>query len=225
MAGDGDVVVVDHQLHGQAVGHGETGRLGVVPLLLGPVGAQAEQGAAGVGQGHPVHEGPQVAEAAGAELHPGGEAEFGVAGQAGVGGPVVQQILGLQLAPQHRHQVLGGHAVAGLVEEDRHEALRCSAEEGVEEHHLRHRVVGPSGVASHAPGGAGGSEEDDGVAAETDVGLQHALLLGAQPGLGGIEGQGPPGLQIDRKTEAAVGVMHGSRAGGLRRGRAGLSCW
>jgi hypothetical protein len=119
VAGDRHVVVVDQQLHVEPVGHRKAGRLGVIPLLLGAVGAQAHQHPIGIRQGQAVHERPEVAEATGTEGHPGGEAQLRVAGQAGMGLAVAQQGLGRQMALQHRHQILNRHPVAGLIKEDR----------------------------------------------------------------------------------------------------------
>ncbi len=213
MAGDGHVVVVDHQLHVQSMGHGEAGRLGVIALLLGTVGAEAEHGLAGMGQGHAVHERPEVPQAAGAELHTRGETQFRVARQPRMGGPVLQQHLRRQLTAQHADQILRGHPVARLVEEHRQEAIGCPAEEGIEDHHLRHGVVRPAAVTAHAPGRAGGREEDDRVAAELDVGAQGLPLAGAEAGLGGIEAERPVGTQIDR--EGGRGGGHGGRGQAL----------
>ena len=53
--GNGDVVVIDHQRHIQAMGHGKAG--------------------------HVVHKRPEVTQTAGTELHAGGEAEVRMPGQ------------------------------------------------------------------------------------------------------------------------------------------------
>jgi hypothetical protein len=81
MARNGDIVVVNQQLHIDVVGHGETGRFSIVAFLLGTVGTEAENGFARVCQGHTVDVGPHVTQTTGAELNPGSQAQFGVSGQ------------------------------------------------------------------------------------------------------------------------------------------------
>ena len=111
MARDGDVVVVDEELDVQVLCDGEAGGLGVVALLLGAVGAEAEDGLVAVGEGDAVDEGPDVAEAAGGELDARGEAELGVTWKLRVGGAVVEEVFGGDVALEGGEEVLGRDAV------------------------------------------------------------------------------------------------------------------
>ena len=74
------------------------------------------------------------------------EAELGVSGQLVVSLPVEAEQLRIDVALEGGHEVLRGDAMSGLVEEDRDEAVRAGAEEGVHHHDLRHRVVRAAGV-------------------------------------------------------------------------------
>ena len=111
MARDGDVVVVDEELDVQVLRDGEAGGLGVVALLLGAVGAEAEDGLVAVGEGDAVDEGPDVAKAAGGELDARGEAELGVTWKLRVGGAVVEEVFGGDVALECGKEVLGRDAV------------------------------------------------------------------------------------------------------------------
>ena len=80
---------------------------------------------------------------------------------------------------EHGQQILRRHAMAGLVVKRRHDR-RTAGDERADDHHLRHRVVGPAGVARQSlrPGERG--EEHDRVAAELNVVQQGFLFLRRQ---------------------------------------------
>ena len=84
---------------------------------------------------------PHVPKAAGRELHAGRQADLRMPRQQAVPLAVVLQVASVQVAVQHGEQVLGRHAVPGLVEVDRHELLRAGLEEGVHQEHLWHCIV------------------------------------------------------------------------------------
>jgi len=112
------------------------------------------------------------------------EAELGVSGQLVVSLPVEAEQLRIDVALEGGHEVLRGDAMSGLVEEDRDEAVRAGAEEGVHHHDLRHRVVRAARVAAVAARRAHRGEEDDGVAAQLDVVGEVGLLGLGQRGVG-----------------------------------------
>ena len=60
VAGDGDVVVVDHQLHVDVTGSSKARGLGVVALLLRTIRAQAPRNLVRVGHGHTIHHRPHL---------------------------------------------------------------------------------------------------------------------------------------------------------------------
>ena len=203
VAGDGDVVVVEQEFDGQLPGHRVTGRLGVAALLLGAVTAEQENRAAGVGLGHAVHMAPQVAEPAGAEEDAVRVAALGVAVVALAEFPVVEQGFGRLVAVEHAHDVLQGHAMAGLVEVDRVERVRAF-HEAVGDEHLGDDVKGAAGVAAQPLGVRQGGEEDDAVAYQADVFLQGGALLRVQPGLIDGQAQRPVGRQIKWKVHGQI---------------------
>jgi hypothetical protein len=88
MARNGDIVVVNQQLHIDVVSHRKPGRFSIIAFLLGAIGPQAEHGFARVSQGHTIDVGPHVTKPTGAELNPGSQAQFGVAGELLVGGAI-----------------------------------------------------------------------------------------------------------------------------------------
>ena len=169
MPRDGDVIVVQDQLHVKVLCDREARRFGIVALHLGTVGAKAEHDLAWVRKRDAVHVRPHVTEAAGAELDARREAHLGVTRKLGAALAVEAQKLRVDQAVQRRHQVLRRDAVASFIEEDRHELVRAGAEEGVHHHDLRHRVEGSAGVATIAAGRAARREEHDCVAAQVDV--------------------------------------------------------
>ena len=70
-------------------------------------------------------------------------------------------------------------------------------DEGANDHHFRHGVVGAAGMAGESLGAGERREEDDRVAAELDIVLERRLLLVRQGAYRGIELEGLEGLQID----------------------------
>ena len=68
-------------------------------------------------------------------------------------------------AVEHAEQILRRDAMAGLVEEDRHDR-RTAGDEAADDHHLRHGVVRPAGVTGQPLGAGERGEEDDRIAAK-----------------------------------------------------------
>ncbi len=199
MSGDRHIVIVDDQLHVQPPCHRDAGGFGIVAFLLRTIGTQAEHDLVRIRHGHAVHMRPHVAEAAGAEFHARREAQFRVPREFRVRSAIVHEVFERQITINCRHQILGGHAVACFVEENRHELARVAAEEGVHDHHFRHRVVGSAGVPAHAASGAGRGEEHDRVAAELDVAFQGFPLSGGQFWIRRIQRKRFESCGVDRK--------------------------
>ena len=140
-----------------------------------------------------------------------------------MGGAVLPQDLGRQLPPQHADQILGGHAVAGLIEEHRQETIRCASEKGLEDHDCRHRVIGTAAMTANPSGRTCGREDNDRVAAELNGGPQRRLLIGAQNGLVWIEAEGLKSCQIDREGHGHR--SHRQNSGGFPRWSRTRSAW
>ena len=90
--------------------------------------------------------------------------------------------------------------MARLVEEHRHELVRRTAKERIQDHHFWHGVVRPASMSADAPRRAGGGEEHDNVAAELDVGFQRGTLFFRQLRMGRIQGERFESVGINRKT-------------------------
>ena len=199
VAGDGDVVVVDEQLDREPAGHGIAGRLGVVALHLRAVAAEHHHRLGAVGLGDAVDIAPQVAEAARGEEHPVPLVALGVAVEAMAELAVVQQPLRRLVAVEHRHGVLDGDAVAGLVEV--HRVHRAGAlHEAIDDEHLGDDIIGAAGVPAEPLDVGQRGEEDQAVAHQADVVGEQAQPLLAQPLLVEDEGQGHIFFQIYRKN-------------------------
>mmetsp|Transcript_18830 Transcript_18830/g.21031 ORF Transcript_18830/g.21031 Transcript_18830/m.21031 type:complete len:622 (+) Transcript_18830:96-1961(+) len=183
VASDGHIVVVNQQLDVQVLGHGQTSGLSVIALLLRAVRPKAEHDLVRVGQGHTVDIRPHVTEASRAKLNSRGETKLRVPRQLLVALSVVNELIRVQVTAQGRHEVLCGDTVSSLIIENGYELVRATTEERIQNHHLRCGVECTTSVASVTAGTAGSSEEDDDVAAQLDVGLQHPLLLRRQASL------------------------------------------
>ena len=149
VSGDGHVVVVDEQLDVEPLGHGVPGGFGIAAFLLRAVAAEQDHGFVRVGGGHAVDMAPQVTQPAGAEEDALVVVPFGMAVEAAAEFAVVQQRFGGLVPVEHRHHVLDGDPVAGLVEIhgiDRVAALH----ETVDDQQLRNDVVGASGMTAQA---------------------------------------------------------------------------
>jgi len=59
---NGDVIVINQQLHIEPLGNCKASSLGVVAFLLGPIRAQAEDGFVSICQGDTIHEWPKGSE-------------------------------------------------------------------------------------------------------------------------------------------------------------------
>ena len=158
-----------------------------------------------------------------------------MSGQLVVSLPVEAEQLRIDVPLEGGHEVLRGDAMSGLVEEDRDEAVRAGAEEGVHHHDLRHRVVRAARVAAVAARRAHRGEEDDGVAAQLDVVGEVGLLGLGQRGVGERvdldlavrreverEGEGVARVLQEQKTEQ-LSSESWMRCGARRRFRHGSS--
>eukprot|EP01045_Picozoa_sp_COSAG04_P000953 COSAG04_NODE_28_length_36566_cov_70.886665_11_plen_278_part_00 len=150
------------------------------------------------------------------------EAELGVSGQLVVSLPVEAKQLRIDVALEGGHEVLRGDAMSGLVEEDRDEAVRAGAEEGVHHHDLRHRVVRAARVAAVAARRAHRGEEDDGVAAQLDVVGEVGLLGLGQRGVGErVDLDLAVRREVEREGEGVAGILQEQGAGSESRMRCG----
>ena len=146
------------------------------------------------------------------------EAELGVSGQLVVSLPVEAEQLRIDVALEGGHEVLRRDAMSGLVEEDRDEAVRAGAEEGVHHHDLRHRVVRAARVAAVAARRAHRGEEDDGVAAQLDVVGEVGLLGLGQRGVGErVDLDLAVRREVEREGEGVGRVLGTSRNKQVRR--------
>ena len=80
--------------------------------LLGAVGSEHEHSLVLIGQGDAVDERPDVAKAAGGELHTGREAELRVTRELGVGFTIVEEVLPREVSLKSRDKILGCDTVA-----------------------------------------------------------------------------------------------------------------
>lgn len=158
-----------------------------------------------------------------AELDTSSQAKLGVTRELRVGSAVVEELVGGESALESREKVLGSDTVTSLVVEGLDELVAVRAgEKGEEDGDLWDSVVGSSGVprdfagrkgdmsVPHAhcryplallttPGGAAGSEEDDGITKNVNVLLQALLLLCAE--LGVLEGERDRLVLVKRDRE------------------------
>jgi hypothetical protein len=168
VAGNGDVVVVNEHLEVQLLGHGEPGRLGIVPLHLAAIGTQQDDGLAGVGHRHAIAKSPQMAETTRAEFHAGSEKLLRVARQAALILPIVQQSLRRHGAIEHAQQILRGDPVSRLIVKDRHD--RCAVcDERSDDRHLGNCVVSASRMTRQSFGSCQSGEKYNGITAKLNV--------------------------------------------------------
>lgn len=71
MTGDGDIVVIDEEFNVEVLGDGKAGGFGIVAFLLGAVRPETADNFGGVGDRHPVHVRPHMAQTTGTELNTG----------------------------------------------------------------------------------------------------------------------------------------------------------
>lgn len=116
-ARNGDVVVIKEQLNVQALCDSKTSSLGIITLLLGAIRAEKEDTLRLVGESDTVDQRPHVTKTARGELDTRGEAQLRVTWEFRVGISIVEKVLKVEVAIEGRKQILGGNAVAGLVEE------------------------------------------------------------------------------------------------------------
>jgi hypothetical protein len=112
MPSDGDVIVIDDDLHVQALCNGQASRLGVVTFLLRSIGAKAEDGLVAIGKRDAIDHGPQMSEASGREFDAWRKAELGVAWKLRIGGAIVQEVIHGEVTFQRGEEVLSCNAVA-----------------------------------------------------------------------------------------------------------------
>ncbi len=67
--------------------------------------------------------------------------------------------------------------MSGFVEEDGDEVIGAAPEKGIEDGHFWGSVVGAAGMSAYAASCTGGSEEDNGIPHQLDVGFQGCPLL------------------------------------------------
>ena len=163
VAGNGDVIVVHHDLDVDLLGNGQAGGFGVVAFLLRTVRAEHEHDHVRVGQGNAVHEGPHVAEASGGELDAEFRFDFRMAIEPFARRAVLEQFLEGHFAVERGHGVLDGDAVAAFIEVDRIDLL-VALHEAVGNEDFRNNAVGAAGMPAQALHARHGGEEDDGVA-------------------------------------------------------------
>mmetsp|Transcript_59773 Transcript_59773/g.155227 ORF Transcript_59773/g.155227 Transcript_59773/m.155227 type:complete len:463 (+) Transcript_59773:714-2102(+) len=197
---DRHVVVVDEELHRQAVGDGEARCLSVVALHLRAIRAEAAHDLPRLRPADAVEVPPQVPEAARTELDARRAPELRVAGEVAVPLPVLHQRLRRHVATEHREHVLSGDAVSSLVEHRGHEHVRPRTEERVEQARLGSRVERAAGMAAVSRGAPARGEEDHGVAEELHVRPQRLLQARRKPLRGPrIDGQQHELVQVDRE--------------------------
>ena len=92
--------------------------LGVVAFHLAAVGAEHDDGLAGVGHRNAIAEGPHMSKPAGGESTPG-VMPAPDAGQALVVFAVVREFFGGHVAVENTQKILRRHAMAGFIEKDR----------------------------------------------------------------------------------------------------------
>mmetsp|Transcript_82863 Transcript_82863/g.208762 ORF Transcript_82863/g.208762 Transcript_82863/m.208762 type:complete len:219 (-) Transcript_82863:339-995(-) len=148
MPRDGDIVVVNEKLDVQPLRGRKAGSLRCVALHLGAIRTENANGLAGLSETDAIGHGPDVAQAARAELHTRGASEFWVPWQVRMSLAVLQELPRWHMALEHREQVLRGHSVACFVEERAHKLLRAGLEEGLQEADLNHHVEGAARVAA-----------------------------------------------------------------------------
>jgi len=94
MTGNGNVVVVDEEFYVEILSDCKPSGLCVVTFLLRSIGTQAKDDLVTIGQSDTVNHGPHVPKTPGREFDSGGQTQLGVTGKLGVGGAVVEEVLG-----------------------------------------------------------------------------------------------------------------------------------
>lgn len=94
MASNGNVIVVDKEFDVEVLSDRQPSSLCIITLLLRSIRTQAEDGLVTVGQGNAVNHRPHVSKASGGELDSGGQTQLWVTGKLGVGGAVIEKVIG-----------------------------------------------------------------------------------------------------------------------------------
>jgi hypothetical protein len=90
---DGDVVVVDDDLHVKILCNRESSRLCVVAFLLRAIGTKTEDGLVAVGKCDTIDQGPHMSEAPRREFDTWRETELRVARELRVGCAILQEVI------------------------------------------------------------------------------------------------------------------------------------
>src|SRR4029453_11850982 len=93
----------------------------------------------------------------------------------------------------------------GFVKKNGHKFLRGTAKEGVQDHHLRHRIIGSAGMATDTPRRPGGRKKYNGITAELNISFEGRPLRVREGCASRIQRQWLIGTKIHRKS----GVRHG----------------
>ena len=109
---DGDIIVIDDDLHVQVLCNRESSRLSIVAFLLRAIRTKTEDILVAIGKRDAIDQGPHMSEAPGRELNPRRETELGVTWKLRVGCAIFQEMFRGDVAFQCREEVLCGDAVA-----------------------------------------------------------------------------------------------------------------
>jgi hypothetical protein len=90
--------------------------------------------------------------------------------------------------------------VSSFIEENRYEVFWFATEEGIENHHFGHSVIGASSMSAYATSGSGGGEKDNCIPTQLDVGFKARSLCVGEGVNGGIEGDLLICTKIDRES-------------------------
>jgi len=109
---DGDIIVVDDELHVKILCNCESSRLCVIAFLLRAIGTKTEDSLVAIGECDTIDQGPHMSETSRREFDAWRESEFWVARELRVGCAILQEVICGDVTFQCRKEVLCGNAVA-----------------------------------------------------------------------------------------------------------------
>ena len=111
VSSNGDIVVINEELHIQALRNRQTSRLSVVSLLLRAIGAKTENSLVAIGKCYAVDHWPHVSEAARGKFDAGCKAELRVTWKFRLSRSVLQEVRRGDMSFERGEKVLRGDTV------------------------------------------------------------------------------------------------------------------